>query len=121
LDSTLDGKEMTTKPIVSLEIINFRQELERIEREVLEEANEDIEDLIHLATSKLRIVTPVDTGEARMGWVDIIEKNRLGGLTGGFIINEVEHIGALNFGHSQQAPKYFIEQVLVTIGVITPA
>jgi hypothetical protein len=35
------------------------------------------------------------------------------------LINEVDHIGPLNNGHSKQAPKLFIEQVLSTIGLIT--
>ena len=42
------------------------------------------------------------------------------GYLAGEIVNEVEHIVYLNNGHSQQAPRYFIEQVLVTVGVLTP-
>jgi len=106
--------------IVSLEVVNFRREMERIEREVEELANKDIESLIKYGTNQLKVVTPVDTGEARLGWLYEIEKNRFDGFVGGAIINEVEHISALNNGHSQQAPRYFIEQVLTTIGVITP-
>lgn len=111
---------MTKKNIVSLEVVNFRQEMARIEEEVKEIANKDIEGRIKYATSQLKVVTPVDTGEARLGWFDEIERNRYGGFSGGTIVNDVEHISVLNTGSSKQAPKYFIEQVLVTIGVITP-
>jgi len=107
--------------LVSLEVINFHREIERIEKEVVELANHEIEDLIHYATDQLKIITPVDTGKARMGWFDEIERNRYGGFNGGNIINEVPYIGRLNAGWSQQAPKYFIEQTLVKIGVITPS
>ena len=107
--------------LVSLEIVNFRQEMERLDRELKDVANKEIEELIHYGTNQLKIVTPVDEGNARMGWFDEIEKNRYGGFNGGNIINEVEYIGRLNAGWSKQAPKYFIEQTLVKIGVITPS
>jgi hypothetical protein len=108
------------KALVSLEVVNFKQEMDRIEKEFKALANKDIEALIKYGTNQLKIVTPVDTGEARLGWFEEIERNRYSGFSGGYIINEVEHITALNQGHSQQAPRYFIEQVLTTVGVITP-
>jgi len=110
-----------TNSLVSLEVINFKQEMERLDREFKELANKEIEELIHYGTNQLKVVTPVDEGRARMGWFDEIERNRYGGFSGGNIINEVEYIGRLNAGWSQQAPRYFIEQTLVKIGVITPA
>lgn len=104
---------------ISLEVVNFKQELKRIEEEVYLLANQEISDRIDYATEQLRIVTPVDTGKARSGWYN--EKTlELDGTDGGFIINEVEYIDVLNNGHSKQAPKYFIEQVLIQIGLITP-
>ena len=112
---------MAKNNLVSLDVVNFKQEIERIEREIKETANKEIEELIHYGTNQLKIVTPVDEGTARMGWFDEIEKNRYGGFSGGNIINEVEYIGRLNRGWSQQAPSYFIEQTLVKIGVITPS
>jgi hypothetical protein len=44
--------------------------------------------------------TPVDTGEARDGWV----------IVGDAIENPVEHIVPLNEGTSKQAPAHFIER-----------
>jgi len=112
---------MAKNNLVSLDVVNFKQELERIDRELKEIANKEIEELITYGTSQLKVVTPVDEGHARMGWFEEIERNRYGGFSGGSIINEVEYIGRLNRGWSEQAPKYFIEQTLVKIGVITPS
>jgi hypothetical protein len=105
---------------VSLEVINFEQEMERIEKEVFELGNAEITKRILYATAQLKIVTPVDTGEAREGWLQVVERSSRGKFLSGTIINTVEHISHLNNGHSQQAPRYFIEQVLSTIGLITP-
>lgn len=100
---------------VTLDVVDFKKEMLRIEKEVEQLANAGIHERIDYATNQLRIVTPVDTGEAREGW-----KNRKFLNGAGVILNEVEHIVYLNNGSSKQAPKYFIEQVLTTIGLITP-
>lgn len=60
--------------------------------------------------SDLIAATPVDTGDARRGW-------RLLPTRDGFsIVNDVPYIAALNNGHSKQAPKFFIEKVLLSHG-----
>jgi hypothetical protein len=105
--------------LVSLEIVNFEQEIQRIEDEIVAQANLEIGKRIIYATEQLKIVTPVDTGEAREGWQFEIERSSFGKFKGGTILNNVEHIEYLNRGHSQQAPSYFIEQVLSTIGIPT--
>lgn len=102
------------EPIISLDVVNFKQEIQRIQKEAEEIAKEGVGEQAKYATEQLRVVTPVDTGEARSGWRLEDERNAF------LIINDVEHIVYLNNGHSQQAPKYFIEQVLSTIGLITP-
>ena len=105
-----------------LEVVNFKQEIKRIEKEIEQYVDLDVFARMTYATQQLAQVTPVDTGEARSGWKSkIVESPRIGGIqTEGFIINEVDHIEALNDGHSKQAPKFFIEQVLMTIGLLTP-
>ena len=108
---------MPTK--ISLEVVNFEQEMKRVREEVERLANMEIEERIDFATETLKVVTPVDTGKARRGWRNEIRKD-YDGFVDGEIINEVEYIEYLNNGHSKQAPKYFIEQVLMTIGIITP-
>jgi len=105
---------------ISLEVVNFKQEMDRIEREVVRLANADIEQRIDFASANLITVTPVDTGEARKGWRTQKVKTSRGRLLSATIINDVEHISYLNNGHSKQAPKYFIEQVLMKIGILTP-
>jgi len=104
---------------ISLEVVNFKREMARVEREVERLANQDIKTKVEFATQTLKVVTPVDTGEARAGW----ENNTYRGFDGyldGSIVNKVEHIEQLNRGHSKQAPAYFIEQVLVKVGVLKP-
>lgn len=117
METRLGDSFVTTK--ITLEVVNFEQELKRIENEVLYLANEQIKEKIDYATKQLRIVTPVDTGKAREGWHSESVKEP-DGSDGGLIINEVEYIDILNKGHSKQAPPYFIEQVLSKIGILTP-
>jgi hypothetical protein len=107
------------EPIVSLRVINWKKEFARIEREVEKRANFDIRQRIDFATSTLRRVTPVDTGRARRGWNSFKYYDR-NGFLGATISNRVPYIVRLNKGHSRQAPKFFIEQVLMTIGILTP-
>jgi hypothetical protein len=61
--------------------------------------------------SALRDRTPVDTGEARDGWrID----------AAGNIMNAVEHIAALNNGHSKQAPAHFVESTVMSFEAVKP-
>lgn len=51
----------------------------------------------------LKLRTPVDTGTARNGWdVDLAGEYPI-------VMNNVEYIGYLNEGHSDQAPAGFVE------------
>jgi len=109
--------KMTVK--VSLDVVNFKKEMRRIEQEVEAAANMEISERVDYATNQLRIVTPVDTGKARSGWRNEKYKD-IYGYTDATIINEVDYISELNRGHSKQAPRYFIEQVLSRIGLLTP-
>jgi len=101
-----------------MEVVNFKKEMRRIEKEVSEISNFQIEERIDYATDTLKVVTPVDTGRARLGWKNTKTYDSYG-FRGGTILNRVEYIDVLNNGHSKQAPKYFIEQVLIKIGIIT--
>jgi len=105
---------------ISLEIVNFEREMQRIEDEISDIANLEISALVEYGTQQLRVVTPVDEGNARNGWRRTIHKNFRNSFIGATIYNEVEYIDRLNKGHSQQAPSYFIEQTLSRIGLITP-
>jgi len=56
---------------------------------------------------ELQESTPVDTGEARDGWR----------VTSKGLENDVEHIIALNEGHSPQAEPNFIEHSVLKLGL----
>lgn len=92
--------------------------------------------------SRLVRRTPVDTGRARGGWIPSISKpsgavsraldpsgnGAIRAITQTFasskvpaypvlyISNNVEYIGALNDGHSQQAPAQFVEMAVAEMG-----
>jgi len=102
--------------------VDFKKEMQRVSKEVDRLATFEIHQRIDYATRTLREVTPVDTGKARSGWFNIKIPKVFGKFFGteGFIVNRVDYIDKLNDGHSKQAPKYFIEQVLVRIGILTP-
>ena len=59
------------------------------------------------------VETPVDTGKARSGWNYTLATTA---ETGAKIWNDVPYINALNNGHSQQAPMFFIEQIMAQLG-----
>jgi len=103
---------------VNLDVVNFKQEMFRIRKEVDRLGEINTQKRMLYATEQLRRVTPVDTGEARSGWSTKFSKSLNGEI--GIIENPVEHVVYLNRGHSKQAPAYFIEQVLSMIGIITP-
>lgn len=104
---------------VSLKVVNFEKEMIRVRKEAARLASAEMEVKADAAVNNLRVVTPVDTGEARGGWEHIKGRNWRTGYFESTIKNPVEHIVYLNRGHSKQAPKYFIEQVLITLGVLT--
>ena len=78
--------------------------------------------------ANLRETTPVDTGHARANWVPSIGSPHQGEDDGaahdqgiaavlayqltqgpGYVSNHVPYISALNYGHSKQAPRMFVE------------
>lgn len=103
---------------VSLEIINWDEELARVSQEVEKFSSDDIAQRVIYATDTLRQVTPVRTGRARASWKHRITI-RNGELQDAEISSDVPYMQKLNEGSSRQAPAFFIEQVLITIGVIT--
>ena len=62
-------------------------------------------------TNELKEVTPIDTGEARSGWVAAKTPE------GYAVSNDVEHVKFLNQGSSQQAPAHFVEATALKYGV----
>lgn len=97
--------------------INFDKELARIKREAVDLANKTIQERTDFATEALRSTTPVDTGYAASRWT--YEMVKEGVQTVGKITNDAPYIGILNAGWSKQAPPFFIERVLITIGELS--
>ena len=68
-----------------------------------------------LAAERLRAdlakATPVDTGAARDSWS--VDKTVNNVVT---VRNSVPYIGALNNGHSPQAPAFFVESIALRHG-----
>jgi len=58
----------------------------------------------------LRVVTPIDTGEARAGWH--VENDA--------VVNRVDHISKLNQGSSKQAPTFFVERTVLNNTKLRP-
>lgn len=99
---------------VSLEVADFHKEINAAAEEAELIAEEDVSARMDLAVDLLRKVTPVDTGYARSRWK--VKRYLL--VPGGEITNDADYIVKLNQGHSQQAPRYFIEQALVAAKII---
>jgi hypothetical protein len=66
---------------------------------------------ISTMVAALKVATPIDTGEARDGWR----------YEAGKIVNDVDHIVALNEGSSKQAPTHFIEMSLLSHEGVRPS
>jgi hypothetical protein len=60
--------------------------------------------------SVLKARTPVDTGNARDGWM----------IEGDQIVNRVDYIDDLNRGTSKQAPSYFVESSCLSVRGVYP-
>lgn len=72
----------------------------------------DSKGILDAAIARLKSTTPVDTGNARDGWM-LDEKGKA-------IVNSVEYISDLNDGASDQAPSHFVEAALLADPNIKP-
>lgn len=82
----------------------------RIKLAVADENTKVLRLRAEILTKELANATPIDTGEAMRGWVTSIINGKV------TITNSVPHIAILNQGHSQQAPAYFVERILLQNG-----
>ena len=83
-------------------------ELAKVKAKVLAEALAIAKNKAVALSTKLANATPVDTGNAKDGW-EVVQKDKAT-----FIVkNDVAYISSLNAGHSQQAPAFFIERVIL--------
>ncbi len=81
--------------------------LRGIRLEIQRQSQKTVDSSKRKLLKELQESTPVDTGEARDGWK----------VTGKGLENDVEHIIALNEGHSPQAEPNFIEHSVLKLGL----
>ena len=74
-----------------------------LEREAVDELNKLVDEIV----LELKQITPKDTGFAASRWSRDSIFNTLKDVVG--VENDADYIAVLNDGHSQQAPRYFIE------------
>jgi hypothetical protein len=94
---------------------NIRVTMISIRKQVTDTINTGIFASVTRLKNELMLATPVDTGEARDSWkinkVKVNENEQVYEIT-----NDVPYIGALNEGHSDQAPAHFIETIALRYG-----
>ena len=93
---------------------NIEETLRRARKEALGIAEDDFTGRVKQTVKSLIQATPIDTGLARQSWDYTIKQDQTGYYA--IITNGTDYIEYLNRGHSQQAPSYFIEQVLAAVG-----
>lgn len=84
---------------------NIRNDLALTEQQLVEYVQKTTLD----AQRDLILATPVDTGTARRGWQATTPSKP---FEPGVVENNIEYIGALNDGHSKQAPANFVENIV---------
>jgi hypothetical protein len=99
-------------------VVDFKGEIERLQQEVKQIQNDNVVERTQFATEALARVTPVRSGYARSRWTSSFETTEKGDIIGN-IDNDAPYIGRLNQGWSNQAPAFFIEQVLIAIGELS--
>ncbi len=95
---------------LSLKVTVDKKTLKRLVDNAIEKELSSISNEIK---EELAISTPVDTGAAASSWV----VSDINFLDNSFrISNNKEYVKYLNAGSSQQAPRFFIEQVALSYG-----
>jgi len=102
--------------MIKIKVQGIEQELKRIKSQLADVGETQSAIVSKQLVSELKEATPVDTGEARDGWVVKPTLNK-GVYT---IENDVEHVKYLNAGSSQQAPAHFIEQTILSNKKVSP-
>jgi len=114
----ITGTQQLNEVIMTISFkVNFDKEIRRIQKEAKSLAEATISERTAFTTEALRSVTPVDTGFAASRWK--YKMTTINGELVGKIDNDAPYIGILNTGYSKQAPPFFIEQVLLTIGEVS--
>lgn len=93
--------------------VKTSSELKRLKKALKKEELNKIEKACASAAKELAEATPVDTGYAKSRWRVIKRQDPLLPFA---IENDTPYIDFLNAGNSKQAPKYFVEKIMLTYG-----
>ena len=109
---------------MSITVINLRSSMINLQRDIDSEIEKQLRAKSLKAFADVKLMTPVDTGQARNSWyIGYTERYFDGGGSSSnitilapkdkpqeiIVTNGVTYIQFLNNGHSQQAPMKFIE------------
>ena len=110
---------------MTITVINLRSSMINLERDIDKEVEKQLRAKALKAFADVKLMTPVDTGQARNSWYIGYTERYFDGEIGStsnisiltpkdkpqeiIITNGVTYIQFLNNGHSQQAPMKFIE------------
>lgn len=90
--------------------------IDKLPKNLNSEINADLKRFQQQLVTELAKATPKDHGTASRGWqpgVISIRDNKVSGQT--IAYNSVPYIGALEAGHSSQAPKGFVQQTIAKL------
>jgi len=110
---------------MTITVINLRSSMINLQRDIDKEVEKQLRAKALKAFADVKLMTPVDTGQARNSWYIGYTERYFDGEVGStsnisilspkdkpqeiIVTNGVTYIQFLNNGHSQQAPMKFIE------------
>ena len=110
---------------MSITVINLRSSINNLQKDIDKEVEKQLRAKSLKAFADVKLMTPVDTGQARNSWYIGYTEKYFDGEVGStsnitilapkdkpqeiIVTNGVTYIQFLNNGHSQQAPMKFIE------------
>ena len=110
---------------MTITVINLRSSMINLQRDIDKEVEKQLRAKSLKAFADVKLMTPVDTGQARNSWYIGYTEKYFDGEVGStsnitilapkdkpqeiIVTNGVTYIQFLNNGHSQQAPMKFIE------------
>jgi hypothetical protein len=110
---------------MTITVINLRSSMINLQRDIDKEVEKQLRAKSLKAFADVKLMTPVDTGQARNSWYIGYTERYFDGEVGStsnisilspkdkpqeiIVTNGVTYIQFLNNGHSQQAPMKFIE------------
>ena len=110
---------------MTITVINLKSSIDNLQKDVDKEIEKQLRAKSLRAFADVKLMTPVDTGQARNSWYIGYTERYFGGEVGNtsnitiltpkdkpqeiIVTNGVTYIQFLNNGHSQQAPIKFIE------------